>query len=110
MIETEAVDEHVIISRFTGFITRAMAEARFEQFRAKLGFIREPRWIIDQSRMEGFEPAVLITGKRWFALFRRRGGSEIVLVVDVPGAKMAAAALAFSEKINIRVVPTLDKI
>lgn len=107
-IDTHLVGSDVIVSHFTGFITRAMAESRFEQFRAKLGFIREPRWVIDQSRMKGFEPAVLIPGKRWFALFREHGGNEMVLVVTVPGAKMAAASLAFAEKINIHVVPTLD--
>lgn len=108
-IETEVVGTNAVITRMRGHMTRALAESRFEQFRQAMLTTKQPRWIIDQLELTGFDPAAVSAGSRWFESFRAREGELVVFVSRLPAAKMVAASLAFAVHTKIISCETLAK-
>ncbi|MDF3066634.1 MAG: hypothetical protein K0R38_2235 [Polyangiaceae bacterium] len=95
-IETELVGGHVLLTRIRGHATGLMVERRFDQFRAELGGVCKPVWIVEQLELTGFDPSAVTAGARWFTAFKDRGGERIISVSQMAAARMVAATLAFA--------------
>jgi hypothetical protein len=101
-IATELLDARVLVTCMRGFVTAALCERTFEEFRAHAANTRDAPWIIDTLAITGFQPGAVSVGARWFDVFKKQGGTQIIMVSDQGAVRMAAATLAFAVHIKVQ--------
>ena len=106
-IATELLDARVLITCMRGFVTAALCEATFEEFRAHAANTRGSPWIIETLAITGFQPGAVQVGARWFDVYKKQGGAQIIMVSDMSAVRMAAATLAFAVHIKVSSYRTL---
>src|SRR5687767_1340518 len=100
-IATELLDARVLMTCMRGFITAALCEAMFDEFRTHAVKTTGAPWIIDTLGITGFQPGAVQVGARWFDVFKKQGGAQIIMVSDMSAVRMAAATLAFAVHIKV---------
>jgi hypothetical protein len=91
----------------SGFVTAAVCQATFEEFRAHASSTTGAIWIIDTLEISGFQPGAVQVGARWFDVYKKQGGSQIIMVSDMAAVRMAAATLAFAVHIKVSSARTM---
>ena len=92
-----------------GYMTRALAEGRFDQFRTLVSETKNPIWIVEQLELTGFDSGAVQAGARWFSAFKDRGGNQVLFVSSHSASRMVAASLAFAVHAKFIAVETLQE-
>jgi len=108
-IRSEALAPNLVVTWFSGYITKALAESQLLAFRGLLSECVNPIWIMDLSQMTGFDPLAIGAGAQWWTYFKSKhvGRGEILLISCSQAARMAAASLSFSVGVGVRSFATL---
>lgn len=108
-IRSEALAPNLVVTWFTGYITKAMAESQLLRFRGLLCDCVNPIWIMELTQMTGFDPLAISAGAEWWTYFKSKhvGRGEILLISSSQAARMAGASLSFSIGVGVRSFATL---
>jgi hypothetical protein len=108
-IRSEALAPNLVVTWFTGYITRALAETQLLRFRGLLSECVNPLWIMELTQMTGFDPLAISAGSEWWTYFKSKhvGRGEILLISSSQAARMAGASLSFSVGVGVRSFATL---
>jgi hypothetical protein len=110
-IRSRAVAPNLVVSWFSGYVTKELAEDRLTEFRELIAPTVDPVWIMELTAMTGFEPRAIGAGGEWWKYYKskHRRRAEILLISSEPAARMAGASLSFSIGIGVRCYGTLDE-
>jgi hypothetical protein len=106
-IVTELADSRALITCMRGFVTATLCDATFEEFREHASRTSNAIWIIDTLDITGFQPGAVQVGSRWFDVYKKQRGSQIIMVSDMAAVRMAAATLAFAVHVKVSSSRTL---
>jgi hypothetical protein len=110
-IHSAALAPNLVVTWFTGYITKALAEQRLPEFRGLLAPCVDPIWIMELTAMTGFDPRAIGAGAEWWKYYKTKHAqrSEILFISSQPAARMAGASLSFSIGIGVRSFSTLEE-
>jgi hypothetical protein len=110
-IRSDSLAPNLVVTRFTGYITKALAEHQLLRFRGLLSECVNPIWIMDLTQMTGFDPRAISAGAEWWSYFKGKheGRGEILLISSSQAARMAGASLSFSIGVGVRSFATLSE-
>ena len=108
-IRSELLAPNLVVTWFTGYITKALAEVQLLRFRGLLSECVNPLWIMELTQMTGFDPLAISAGSEWWTYFKSKheGRGEILLISSSQAARMAGASLSFSVGVGVRSFATL---
>ncbi|HKO46117.1 MAG TPA: hypothetical protein VJV79_00250 [Polyangiaceae bacterium] len=103
-IRSDSLAPNLVVTWFTGYITTALAEHHLLRFRGLLNECVNPIWIMDLTRMNGFDPQAIEVAGEWWRCFvsKHEGRSDILLISSSPAARMAGASLSSSMGVGVR--------
>ena len=109
-IRSDSLAPNLVVTWFTGYITKALAEHQLLRFRGLLADCVNPIWIMELTRMTGFDPLAIGVGGEWWKYFKSKheARGEILLISSSPAARMAGASLSFSVGVGVRSFATLE--
>jgi len=109
-IRSESLAPNLVVTWFTGYVTKALAEQQLLLFRGLLAECVNPIWIMELTQMTGFDPLAIGVGGEWWQYFKSKhvvGRGEILLISSSQAARMAGASLSFSIGVGVRSFSTL---
>lgn len=108
-IRSESLAPNLVVTWFTGYITKVHAESQLLHFRGLLSECVNPIWIMELTQMTGFDPLAISAGSEWWKYFKSKhqGRGEILLISSSQAARMAGASLSFSVGVGVRSFATL---
>lgn len=110
-IRSEALAPNLVVTWFSGYITKSLAENQLSTFRGLLSACVNPLWIMELTQMTGFDPMAISAGADWWTYFKSKhtGRGEILLISSSQAARMAGASLSFSIGVGVRTFATLEE-
>ena len=110
-IRSASLAPNLVVTWFTGYITKALAEHQLLRFRGLLSDCVNPIWIMELTQMTGFDPRAISVGGEWWKYFKSKheGRGEILLISSSQAARMAGASLSFSIGVGVRSFATLQE-
>src|SRR3954465_12910726 len=81
-IRSESLAPNLVVTWFSGYVTKALAEQQLLRFRGFLPACVHPLWIMDLKQMTGFDPLAISMGAEWWKYFKSKheGRGEILLI------------------------------
>jgi hypothetical protein len=102
-LESAQVGPFAVMTSMVGHISHQLPHDSVHAFRAALaGCKGTPTWIIDCSSLNGFDPAAVNAGAKWFEAFKATEGRDILLVAKLHSARMVASTIAFGVGLRVR--------
>lgn len=110
-IRSESLAPNLVVTWFSGYITKALAEGQLLHFRGLLSECVNPIWIMELTQMTGFDPLAISAGSEWWKYFKSKheARGEILLISSSQAARMAGASLSFSVGVGVRSFATLSE-
>jgi hypothetical protein len=110
-IRSDSLAPNLVVTWFTGYITKELAEHQLLRFRGLLAECVNPIWIMELTQMTGFDPRAISAGAEWWSYFKTKheGRGEILLISSSQTARMAGASLSFSIGVGVRSFATLQE-
>ena len=108
-IRSDSLAPNLVVTWFTGYITKDLAEHQLLRFRSLLADCVNPVWVMELTRMTGFDPRAISAGAEWWTYFKSKhtGRGEILFISSSQAARMAGASLSFSIGVGVRSFATL---
>ena len=108
-IRSDSLAPNLVVTWFSGYITKGLAEQQLLRFRGLLAGCTNPIWIMELTQMTGFDPRAISVGGEWWKYFKSKhsGRGEILLISSSQAARMAGASLSFSIGVGVRSFGTL---
>ncbi len=109
-IRSDSLAPNLVVTWFTGYITKDLAEQQLPRFRSLLADCADPVWIMELTQMTGFDPRAISAGGEWWKYFKSKhtGRGEILFISSSQAARMAGASLSFSIGVGVRSFGTLE--
>jgi len=107
-LEVQALGPRLFLTTFRGKVTMEMSLAAWPSFERILEPMREPIWLSDAMELTSFEPVVLTQGTRWYSLFRKAGGTHVLVASRWERSIMAARTMGLGLGVRVRGFSTLD--
>jgi hypothetical protein len=107
-LEVQALGPRLFLTTFRGKVTMEMSLAAWPSFERILEPMREPIWLSDAMELTSFEPVVLTQGSRWYSLFRKAGGTHVLVASRWERSIMAARTMGLGLGVRVRGFSTLD--
>ena len=110
-IRSDSLAPNLVVTWFTGYITKSLTEHRLSQFQELLTDCVNPIWIMELTLMTGFDPLAVGAGGEWWQYFKSKhvGRGEILMISSSHAARMAAASLSFSVGVGVRSFASLEE-
>jgi len=107
--EVQALGPRLFLTTFRGKVTMEMSLAAWPSFERILEPMREPIWLSDAMELTSFEPVALTQGSRWYSLFRRAGGTHVLVASRWERSIMAARTMGLGLGVRVRGFSSLDQ-
>lgn len=107
-LEVQGLGERLVLTTFRGKVTWAMSDAAYPIFERIVTPMRAPIWLSDATQLTGFEPKALSIGARWFVIFRRAGGTHLLVASRWERATLAARTMALGLGVHVRGFSSLE--
>ena len=107
-LEVQALGPRLFLTTFRGKVTMEMSLAAWPSFERILEPMREPIWLSDAMELTSFEPVVLTQGTRWYSLFRKMGGTHVLVASRWERSILAARTMGLGLGVRVRGFSTLD--
>ncbi len=110
-IRSDSLAPNLVVTWFTGYITKDLAEQQLPRFRSLLAECIDPVWIMELTKMTGFDPRAIGVGGEWWKYFKskHKARGEILFISSSQAARMAGASLSFSIGVGVRSFGTLEE-
>ena len=108
-LEVQALGPRLFLTTFRGKITMEMSLSAWSSFERILAPMREPVWLSDAMELTSFEPVVLTQGTRWYSLFRKAGGTHVLVASRWERSIMAARTMGLGLGVRVRGFSSLDQ-
>ncbi len=108
-IESERLGPSVITTIMSGYIVEEVCALQLLPFRKIVQATPHATWIIDVTRLTGFDARAVRAGAAWFTTFKQEGGERILYVSQDAPARMAAQALGFGAGINVKCFASMEQ-
>ena len=107
-LEVQALGPRLFVTTFRGKITMEISLAALPSFERIVEPMREPIWLSDAMELTSFEPIALTQGTRWYGLFRRAGGTHVLVASRWERSIMAARTMGLGLGVRVRGFSSLD--
>ena len=101
-LEVQGLGPRLFLTTFRGKVTLEMSLAALPSFERIVEPMREPVWISDAMTLTGFEPKSLGQGARWYSIFRRAGGTHVLVASRWERSILAARTMALGLGVRVR--------
>ena len=108
-LEVHALGPRLFLTAFRGKITMEMSIAALPSFERIVEPMREPIWLSDAMELTSFEPIALTQGTRWYTIFRRAGGTHVLVASRWERSILAARTMGLGLGVRVRGFSTLDQ-
>jgi hypothetical protein len=108
-LEVQALGARLFLTTFRGKVTMDMSNAALPHFSRIVEPMRQPIWLSDAMELTGFEPKSLSLGARWFMIFRRSGGTHLLVASRWERSIMAARTMALGLGVRVRGFSSLEQ-
>ena len=108
-VTSELIAPSVVATRMAGHISEQLANDGYAHFVSLLppgGFVT---WVMDISRVQGFDARTVRAGARWYDAYKAAGGSLVICIAQKAAGRMAARALGFGAGLEVQVVDSLHE-
>jgi hypothetical protein len=107
-LEVQALGPRLFLTTFRGKITMDMSLGAWPSFERILEPMHEPIWLSDAMELTSFEPVVLTQGTRWYSLFRKTGGTHVLVASRWERSILAARTMGLGLGVRVRGFSSLD--
>ena len=107
-LEVQSLGPRLFLTTFRGKVTMEMSLAAWSSFERIVEPMREPVWLSDAMELTGFEPVALTQGTRWYSLFRKAGGTHVLVASRWERSIMAARTMALGLGVRVRGFSSVD--
>lgn len=108
-LEVQALGPRLFLTTFRGKVTMEMSLGAWPSFSRVVEPMREPVWLSDAMDLTSFEPVALTQGARWYGLFRKAGGTHVLVASRWERSIMAARTMGLGLGVRVRGFSTLDQ-
>lgn len=108
-LEVEALGARLFLVTFRGKVTMDMSLATLPRFEQIVAPMRDPIWLSDAMELTSFEPKALSLGARWYSIFRRAGGTHVLVASRWERAVMAARTMGLGLGVRVRGFSSLEQ-
>jgi hypothetical protein len=108
-LEVQALGPRLFLTTFRGKVTMEMSLGAWPSFSRIVEPMREPVWLSDAMDLTSFEPIALTQGTRWYGLFRKAGGTHVLVASRWERSIMAARTMGLGLGVRVRGFSRLDQ-